>query len=283
MRPVLFQRITLQYVGRKTDIMKDIMKDIQNELDIENDNHTSVFVPCYDYWQKKSKLRKRPLESLILKENQLETIINDIKTFKNNESKYLENGIPYHRGYLLHGPPGCGKTSIVSTLASFFEMNIYFCNMSSFNSSADLMSCFSSLSENSIVVIEDIDAIFKDKDHKRKMDDNFKMDFSTLINILDGICSSHGTIVFMTTNHLELLDDALIRPGRVDKKYLIDYCDKFQIESFIDKFCPEQAESLKDKIIEDKIPPVELQNYFLEYENDPKALIENLGILNKEK
>ena len=74
--------------------------------------------------------------------------------------------------------------------------------------------------ENSIVLLEDADAAFVSRDTETETDSAFqganRLTFSGLLNAIDGVTSTEGRIVFMTTNYIDRLDPALIRPGRVD-------------------------------------------------------------------
>ena len=66
---------------------------------------------------RKSPRRKRPIDSVILDKNVSEKILGDVKEFIKNPQWYFDRGIPYRRGYLLYGPPGCGKSSYITALA----------------------------------------------------------------------------------------------------------------------------------------------------------------------
>ena len=74
----------------------------------------------------------------------------------------------------------------------------------------NLEALFKSVPDNTFLLIEDVDCLFVERESKDSID------LSTLLNLLDGLTSKKGLVVFMTTNHLEKLDSALIRPGRVD-------------------------------------------------------------------
>ena len=107
------------------------------------------------------------------------------------------------------------------------------------------------------------------------------MTFSGLLNTLDGVASSEERLVFMTTNHLERLDPALIRPGRVDLKQEIDLASKSQLYKMYKRFYPDQtsarAEDFADKVmgLEQRKNIAQIQGHFMLFKNDPLGALEN--------
>lgn len=179
---------------------------------------------------------KRKSKSLILENNLYNRLFNDIQNYLHDQAIYLNRGIPWKRGYLLHGPPGNGKSSLIFTLASELNKDLYIINLKSVCNDADLLGLFNR-SAGDIIVIEDIDCILD----KRSITGNekFGVTFSGLLNAIDGITSSEGSILFMTTNHKDKLDSALIRPGRVDQTYYLGNASRKQIFEMYRKFYPE--------------------------------------------
>ena len=105
---------------------------------------------------------------------------------------------------------------------------------------------------------------------------------SGILNALDGIVSSPGRILIMTTNHPEILDDALIRPGRCDAKYYFDYCDKSQIKELYQMFFNIDApmEQL-EKIKACEYSPAHISSVFLRYRNEPEKALDHLDDLEQ--
>ena len=100
----------------------------------------------------------------------------------------------------------------------------------------------------SIILLEDIDAIFADRISVGENSRRRSVSFSGLLNALDGVRSQEGRILFMTTNHKEKLDPALLRPGRADVHIMLNYASALQIKKFYLKFFPgefENAEKVK--------------------------------------
>lgn len=183
--------------------------------------------------------RKRPLESVILDRGIKEKIVQDIKDFLGSAKWYYDRGIPYRRGYLLHGPPGSGKSSFIQALAGELDHNISLLNLSERGLTDDRLShLLTNIPPRTIVLLEDVDAAFV---NRRVQTDahgyrGANVTFSGLLNALDGVASAEERLIFLTTNHVERLDEALIRPGRVDMTVRLGEPSRWQIEQLWERF-----------------------------------------------
>uniref|UniRef100_A0A915N5I3 BCS1 N-terminal domain-containing protein n=1 Tax=Meloidogyne javanica TaxID=6303 RepID=A0A915N5I3_MELJA len=172
-----------------------------------------VYIPHGNSWQRLGAPRnKRPIDSVILDIGVKERLLDDISNFFTSQQWYINRGIPYRRGYLLHGPPGTGKSSFISALAALYGHNIF---------------------------IEDVDSAFGGRhdgviQHNPVYDGLSRVTMSGLLNAVDGVASAEGgRVLFMTTNHVERLDAALIRPGRVDVSQHFGNCTPIMFEQEI--------------------------------------------------
>ncbi|KAG9318840.1 BCS1 N terminal-domain-containing protein [Chiua virens] len=192
---------------------------------------------------------KRPLHSVILDAGVSEKIECDLRAFLGRRQWYADRGIPYRRGYLLHGPPGSGKTSFIQALAGSLSYDICILNLSERGLADDkLIHLLSNAPERSFVLIEDVDAAFNKR--VQTSDDGYQssVTFSGFLNALDGVASGEERIIFMTTNHLEKLDPALIRPGRVDLNVLVDDASPTQARTLYTRFYGESDDMSRDDI-----------------------------------
>lgn len=180
-----------------------------------------------------SDIPVRDINSVVLKEGQMERIIDFLKRFLDNEEVYTKLGVPYRTGLLLYGNPGSGKSSTATAIAYELGLNICYISLSALDDDEALGRALSDVPPRSIVVLEDVD-VYRAMKSREKVDHSEDsksgVTMSGLLNALDGFLAPHGTITVMTTNYIEDLDPAVIRPGRVDLKEEIDELDTQQLE-----------------------------------------------------
>lgn len=224
---------------RKRDTIIELLEDCRRVVMPPGEQRVNIYVPrtYHSEWSSGMKRKPRPIESVVLKGNMMEELIGDIEKFLASEQWYTERGIPYRRGYMLYGPPGSGKSSTVFALASHLKLNIAILNLNESKlTDNDLRVSLATVPPKTVVLIEDIDCVFNNR--KEGKDKENKITFSGLLNAIDGVAASEGRILFMTTNHLNTLDDALIRPGRCDVKLFMDNADYTQAIRLFDRFFP---------------------------------------------
>ena len=135
--------------------------------------------------------------------------------------------------------------------------------------------------EQSIVLLEDIDRAFVTLPKESAAGQGFssRVTFSGLLNALDGVAATERRIIFMTTNHIEHLDPALIRPGRVDVKVYLGDADKDQILQMFARFYGENhplTNQAVDKLSQASISMAQLQGHFMRFKTQPNVAVEKL-------
>lgn len=162
-------------------------------------------------WRSFGVLPTRSLQSVSLKGDMQVQLLADANRFLQEEDVYDRAGRPYKRVYCLYGPPGTGKTSTVMAIASELGKDMAIFNVDSLRDDT-FIDLLSGLPKGAVIMFEDVDAMFKQRESNAG-----GMSFSTLLNVLDGILHPRGALIFLTTNHIDRLDSALHRPGRVDR------------------------------------------------------------------
>jgi chaperone BCS1 len=261
--------ISFTKLGRSRKLFDDFVKELSSK---EKDN-TILKVYRYDNsWDYVRDQKKRSLESIFVEKEKLNSLIQALDRFRDNEDWYVSHGIPYQFGVLLYGPPGSGKTSIIKAIASYLEYNIHYLSSGDLTS---IESAVSSLPDNSVLVIEDIDTNVLTKRREKEDPSCIKPKNSSLIsgvmgvclseilNAIDGLFSAHGRLMIATTNHIENLDEALIRPGRIDLKIEIGYVNQEILVQFMRSFFPEyRVQKVLD--IRPRLTVATLQNMVLQ-------------------
>jgi hypothetical protein len=237
-----WETVKMTTFGRSRKIFDELLEEARVQALQKEEGKVVVYMPMMTDWRPFGRPRpRRPITSVILDEGLAEHLESDIKEFHRAGKWYSERGIPHRRGYLLYGPPGSGKTSFIQALAGELGYNICLLNLNDRGLSDDrLLHLMTELPPRSLVLLEDIDAVFN------KRESAYSVTFSGLLNALDGVTSAEERIVFMTTNHIHLLDGALIRPGRVDCKVYMGNSTAHQQRAMYTQFYPNLAEEAEE-------------------------------------
>ncbi|PVH14176.1 uncharacterized protein CXQ87_002301 [Candidozyma duobushaemuli] len=223
--------------------------------------------------------KKRMLGSVVLDDGVSELIVNDVKDFLSSGEWYHQRGIPYRRGYLLYGPPGSGKTSYIQALAGELDYNICVLNLSEGHLTDDRLNhLMNHIPNRSILLLEDIDAAFNKRAQTNEQGYQSGVTFSGLLNALDGVVSAEECITFMTTNHPERLDPALLRPGRVDFKVMVNNATEQQVRRMFLRFyedekelCEKFVQKFRELELVGKVSTAQLQGLFVYNKKDAQA------------
>lgn len=278
-KPLTRETLTLSTWGQHTDMLLSLFQTAVAEKKKKETNGVTIYLPnnVYDCnWETELLIPARPKETVILDENKATAIIEDCKLFLSNQAWYTKKAIPYRRGYLLYGPPGCGKSSFIQVVASELQLNLCILNLSKTYSDDNFAKCVRNTPSRSILVLEDVDALFI----KRSSELQSVLTFSGLLNALDGLLAQQGRILFMTTNCIDKLDAALIRPGRCDEKIEVSYASQMQLKKMFLRFFPGEedcAQEFAEKVPANSISLAEVQCFFLKYFPEGiSACLENL-------
>lgn len=210
-----FEPRIIEFQCRTYEAQQAVIRLVQKLMDTKSERKPRLrLVSQWGSWVSRNDLPDRSLDSVVIDSAQKKRIVDDLQYFLESEKRYVDLAVPYHRGYMFHGPPGGGKTSLAKALASYFALDIWYVSLSDLKEETSLLSLLSEVSPRSMVLLEDIDTLRISQE--RDSTEPGTISTSSLLNALDGVATPHGLITVMTTNHFEKLDEALTRKGRMD-------------------------------------------------------------------
>ncbi|KUI63328.1 putative mitochondrial chaperone BCS1-B [Cytospora mali] len=295
------EELQISCPGRSAEPIRSLIQTCRDYAD----QQTQYFVMIYSRdrygisWQPKSRKPIRLLETVHFDLDAKQELLADIRKYLDPETqkRYQSRSMPYRRGYLFYGPPGTGKSSLSTALAGEFGLDLYEVKIPSVGSDADLEQMFQEIPPQCIVLLEDIDAVWTaDRELSEHEDRTIASNgsrsprsnctLSGLLNVLDGVGSQEGRIVIMTTNKPEMLDPALVRPGRVDMKvHLGNISRKLAAEMFLRMFSDSSENDIgqlaiefAEHIPENKFTPSQLQGFFQMHLDSAADAVESVAM-----
>ncbi|GKV49951.1 hypothetical protein SLEP1_g56672 [Rubroshorea leprosula] len=208
----------------------------------------NLYIYTYDdkeasRWKSTVFMPTATFDSLAMEPKRKQDLINDLDTFVGRKEFFQRSGRVWKRGYLLHGPPGTGKSSLVAAIANHMRYNIYDLQLHSIRSDAELKRILTSTRKRSILLVEDIDCspkvardrprIRNEQEEQGEEEQTYRLSppdagvpLSGLLNLIDGLWSSgmDERIIIFTTKHKDKLEPTLLWPGRIDVDVYMGYC-----------------------------------------------------------
>ena len=255
------ESFTFRTLGRRRAFLQHFVDDVV-QCHFKRQGVHSYLYTYNDGWDCVEGYAPRVLESVILGPGEKEHLVQDVAQFRRSKQRYERLGVPYHRGYLFYGPPGTGKTSLVSALGAHFGLSIYAINLAEF-SDRSLMSAVNQVPADSVLLFEDIDCMRASQcreaadsgtpaaREKTEAAAQNRVTLSGLLNVLDGFHAPTGVLFVMTTNQVEELDEALLRPGRIDYRLYLGRANDHQKMELHRRFFPQASQVEAREFIED--------------------------------
>ena len=266
---------TIMFLGRSQTRAREMLNKITGQFHKQRGLDVRIW---NGWWETTPSRALRPLESVFMNDGMRDVILEDTLNFFQSESWYTQRGIPYHRGYLFHGVPGTGKTSLVKALASHLNRPLCYLRINSVDDDRDLLNAFITAPKNAIILLEDIDTL--KATHDREESDESEqfggkaasgVSLGGLLNTLDGVVSVEGRLVIMTTNYPQKLDAALMRPGRVDQSWCFEALNTESATRMIKTFRPHMRDSeIRDLIGERTLTAAEWQKVLIQMHGNDK-------------
>ncbi|XP_074163735.1 mitochondrial chaperone BCS1 isoform X2 [Sminthopsis crassicaudata] len=260
-----WESVTFTALGTDRRIFCSILKEARELALQQQEGKTVMYTAMGSEWRPFGHpRRRRPLKSVVLQKGLAERIIQDIREFINNPKWYSDRA-----------------------LAGELEHSICLLSLTDSSLSDDRLNHLLSVApQQSLVLLEDVDAAFLSRDLGKENPAKYqglgRLTFSGLLNALDGVASTEARIVFMTTNYVDRLDPALVRPGRVDLKEYVGYCSHWQLSQMFQRFYPEEpvstAESFADQALlaQGQLSAAQVQGHFMLFKNDPEGALKHV-------
>lgn len=239
-KELYFRHFTIRGWRCREEVDKLLGEALEEWTNQRNSSSIRIYTNTqYGEWFFGSDNSVKSFDNIILPPETKAFIMADLEEFQESRAWYAERSIPYKRSYCLHGPPGNGKTSLAQAIAHKLKRDLFVLNIASIENDSNLTRAMTGLGQNSVLVIEDIDRVFNQRESLEA-----RISFSALLNALDGALYREGLFTIITTNHIDSLDPALIRPGRMDEKLLIDNPTGSLAAQYISLFYGQQCSGL---------------------------------------
>jgi len=254
-----------------SQFVKEFKEEMIKEMKLVNQiTATSKTIPMYVpvvndqypgqrvWFNSLGEIPKRYKQTVFIPDSQMKQIEKVVGDFVKNKDFYVKNSIPYTLNILLYGPPGTGKDTVVKMIASMYNRSLIYIEDS--KGGAHIPSILNAENstniENPTFVISDIDkypALIAETEVDLSGSYGMSLSeqivnkglFGKMINALDGVMSTQGRIVIMTTNYIDKFDKAFLRDGRVGLKLELGYVTNETFEKFFNHY-------FKDSVLPEK-------------------------------
>lgn len=232
------ERLELTVLSRSKDCKDNLFKHILDKTYNPDDSKSIDVYVSSPYGWECQPIPKRPLDTVFIDSSVKAKLCQQVQMFLDSKEWSHSRGLPWRYSVILDGPPGTGKTSLCTAIASKFNMPLYYLSLNSIDSDTALISTLNKMPERSILVIEDVDCANSESRSVSESNNKSGVSTSGLLNALDGILAPQGRLLIMTTNHYEKLDPALVRPGRADTRITLAPLSDDLAKTMISKIAP---------------------------------------------
>lgn len=300
-------KITLSCFGRSAGVVKAILSEASRNY-IDSGNLVTVIRRAYrGSWSDTSTKTQRSIHSVSIDAAEKAMLLKDVDGYVADDADawYGARGVPYRRGYLFYGLPGTGKSSLAMAIAGRTKRDIYtIALVDEYMDDSTLLRLMKGVPNRSIILFEDIDSAGLVRETAEDDPDDrprkTHVTLSGLLNAIDGVESPEGHLLIMTTNHIDALNEALIRCGRVSRRIAFKLTSPAQAKEIflrmmqadvyvapsqridVASIDPEHAALIRlatefaDNIPDNTFSPADLQDFLLMHKSEPQSAVAEL-------
>ena len=265
--------VKLTALGRSRSLFTNFLAEAQEHAEAKQELTTTVYTNWGTEWRPfGAPRRRRPLHSVVLDEGVSEHVLRDVQERVESPNGALIAAYRIGAAISCTAPSRMRQVLLCRRIGGELGYDICVLNLSDAGLTDDrLAHALSTTPPTSLILLEDVDAAFVQREAAEGAPGRRRQSmvtFSGLLNALDGVAAGEERILFMTTNHIEKLDPALIRPGRVDVIHHIGYASRAQCVHMFLKFFPTEtrlAELFAASAAPSELSMALLQSYFMLY------------------
>lgn len=306
--------VTVTMLGRSSAVIRAMVEDYRprKQKDVFNVYH---YPSTQSGWKTYQPERIRRLETVVINRAIKAQVQNEITTFFGARQWYEDRGIPYKRIFMFFGCPGSGKTSFIKAIAAHYGRDLCVLDLTALGNHT-LIEAINSAPEKAMFLIEDFDDAKATKRRKSAtpkppepaapvaansglrvleasvdvsasvVEDseffNFGASLSGLLNALDGVSTLDDRIIFMTTNHPENIDPAVVRAGRVDRSLELGPLTAVEVRDYIRLMFPAVDEALIATTPYRNIVGCDLQELYMDHRNDLSDFLSSIPVYERD-
>lgn len=246
------QTLEIIMLGRSRSVVEALFDEIREVNRRLATGQRIALADAYGRWRFSERSAPRAIDSVVLPNEMASNILGDLSKFLSSEDEYRRLNIPYRIGFMFHGPPGNGKSSIVAALCSHFSLPLYVAHLREKSlSDGGFAGLVAELPHRAALLIEDADCMIATRDGKDETEsvDKSALTLSGVLNAIDGPVATEGRVLFITTNRPQKLDEAMLRPGRIDRIYEFAPPTVEQAHKLHKRFFPNCSDAEREKFI----------------------------------
>lgn len=223
-------------------------------------------------WRSVPMTHPATMETVAMEQDMKNKVRTDLESFLKGRTYYARLGRVWKRSYLLHGPPGTGKSTFVAAMARFLCYDLYDLDLSAVSGAAELRSLLLDTTPRSVILIEDLDRYFA-----------ASVEVSAMLNFMDGIfsCCAEERVMVFTAGSKDALDPTVIRPGRLDVQIHFPLCDFTAFKTLASSYLGLKDHKLYPQVEEGfqtgaRLSPAEIGEIMIAHRGSPSRALKSV-------